>query len=118
MAGRENVSGPVAGQCVNAAPHFSADFIGRAKRQNPLVLNAAVKTDALTKISLQANQIHAGAGPLEGIQNVNAHLDKVRQKRTHSAVIVVKYLDAELPAQVNKASMMRFIEFAIDIQAK
>lgn len=117
VAGSEDVTSAVTGEGINAMPHFSADFIWGAERQNALVFHSTVEAETVAELTFEGSHFHAWARPLHRVEDINPHFNEKRQKRTDTTIIMVKHFDAELMAKINEALVMRSVEFTINLQA-
>ncbi len=89
VTGRKDVASTIARQSIDTMPHFGAHIFGGAKGKNLLVVYRTVETDVIAKITLEIHHIHVGTRPLNGIQDIDPHINQVWQKCANAAVVVV-----------------------------
>jgi NAD(P)-dependent dehydrogenase (short-subunit alcohol dehydrogenase family) len=113
MARGKYVAGAVTGECIDAVTHLLPHLVRCSEGQYLLVLDGAIEAYPVAELRFQLLQIHTRTGPLDGVQNVDTHLNEGRKELATTAVVVVDNFDPELMAQINEAPVVRRVELPV-----
>ena len=97
--------------------HLGAHIVRAAKGERVLIINPTMEAHPITHLGFERGQVPVAAAPLNGVEDVDAHLHQARQQQSHVTVVVMEDQEAVGLGEVDRALEWRPVECFKDLGA-